>query len=62
MIAGVAKSFPQLTFEYILYEFSYVNLVLYSSVLPSYDDEKTEDVINADDKKNAEMIRKLLYE
>lgn len=61
MVGGTAKSFPQLTFDYILYELSYVNLVLYSSVLPNYDDQKS-DVINADDPKNAEKIRKLLYE
>lgn len=51
-----------MTFDYILYDLSYANLVLYSSVLPSYDDEKDEDVINADDPRNKEKIRKLLYE
>jgi hypothetical protein len=52
-----------MTFDYILYDLSYANLVLYSSVLPSYDDEKEDDeIINADDPRNKEKIRKLLYE
>lgn len=63
MIAGFAKSFPQATFDYILYELSYANLILYSSSIPGYDDEKQEDedVINADDPKNKEKIKKLLF-
>jgi len=46
---------------------SYANTIMYSSVLPSYDDEKEADtdkqkVINADDPANRNAIRKELYE
>lgn len=51
-----------MTIDFILYELSYANLVLYSSVLPGYDDEKGDEVINADDPKNKQKIRELLYE
>jgi hypothetical protein len=42
---------------------SYVNMILYCSVLPVYDDEKKEDeeVINADDPKNREKYNKILF-
>ena len=40
---------------------SYVNIILYSSVLPSYDDKKEEEIINADDPANREAIQKELY-
>ena len=39
------KSYPQLTLDYILYEMSYLNVVMYSSIIPSYDsssDKQTE--------------------
>lgn len=29
--------------EYVLYEISYVNLIMYASSVPSFDDEKKED-------------------
>lgn len=61
MIAGFAKSFPQYRFEQIVYEISYVNIVLYSSVLPGYDDNKEEDVVDATDPRNKEKIREILY-
>jgi len=40
---------------------SYANTILYSSVLPSYDDLKEEETINADDPRNRSKIRKELY-
>ena len=45
---------------------SYANTIMYSSVLPSYDDEKSEKesenkVINADDPANKEAVRNELY-
>lgn len=61
MIAGFAKSFPQYRFDEIIYGISYVNIVLYSSVLPGYDDSKQEDVIDATDPRNKEKIREILY-
>ena len=60
----MAKSYPQLTFDYILYKMSYVNLIMYSSVLPSYDnnkEEKKEKAINGDDPANRDAIRKTLF-
>lgn len=38
-MAGVAKNYS-LTFDYVLYKMSYANMILYSSVIPSYDDLK----------------------
>ena len=53
--------------DYVLYEMSYVNVIMYSAVLPSY---KTKDeregrkgkqkVVNADDPRNREQIRHFL--
>ena len=39
MVAGICKGF-NLTFDYVLYDMSYANAILYSSVLPSFDSEK----------------------
>ena len=36
------KSYPNLTLDYILYEMSFVNLIMYSSIIPSYESEKEE--------------------
>lgn len=41
---------------------SYTNLILYSSVLPNYSDEKEDEIIKADDPKNRSKVRKLLFE
>lgn len=60
-MAGVAKGYT-LTPDYVLYEMSHANTILYSSVLPSYDDIKEKDRINADDPKNRERVKKTLYE
>jgi hypothetical protein len=38
-VAGVAKNYS-LTPDYVLHEMSYANMILYSSVIPSYDDLK----------------------
>jgi len=44
---------------------SYANTIMYSAVLPSFDDVKKADtkekVINADDPKNQQAIKKELY-
>ena len=60
----MAKGYT-LTPDYVLYEMSYANTILYSSVLPSYDDQKTGETdnktINADDPKNRDEVRKELY-
>lgn len=63
MIGGVAKAY-NLTFDYVLYEMSYVNVVMYSSVLPSYDDNKEEgngeDVISSDDPRYSSELKKMM--
>lgn len=46
---------------------SYANTIMYSSVLPSYDDIKESEkenqkIINADDPKNRDAVRKALYD
>jgi len=45
---------------------SYANVIMYSAVIPSYDsDTETKDngeVINADDPKNREKVRNILYD
>ena len=43
---------------------SYANVIMYGSVLPSYNSEKEkkEDNINADDPKNKDKIRNILFD
>lgn len=48
---------------------SYANMLMYGSVLPSYDSKKGKDkkkdddeIINADDPANKDRIRRLLYD
>lgn len=43
---------------------SYANVIMYGSVLPSYNSkkEKKEDSINADDPKNKDKIRTILFD
>lgn len=50
-----------LPFETVLYDMSYVNLTMYSAVLPTYDSDKdkgkkNEEIINADNKNNSKKI------
>ena len=62
-MAGISKSY-NLTPDYVLHEMSYANISLYSSVLPSYDDEtgdKGERVIKADDPKNKDLVNSILF-
>lgn len=56
-----------MTLDYVLYDMSYVNLLMYSSVIPSYnskgDDNKKDSSgkkINADDKKNNKEVLRIL--
>ena len=62
LVASVAKSY-NLTPDYVLYEMSFANVSLYSSVLPSYDDvaTKKEEIINADDPKNKDLVHNALF-
>ena len=58
----IAKEY-NLSPDYVLYDMSYANLIMYNAVLPSYDTEskdKKEEVINADDPRNREAVRKII--
>lgn len=63
-MAGVSKAFS-LPFDYVLYDMSYANVIMYSAVLPSYNTKKkdgaghsNQKVIKADDPNNKEEVRK----
>lgn len=62
-MAGVSKAFS-LPFDYVLYDMSYANVIMYSAVLPSYSSKKkdgaghNQKVIKADDPSNKEEVRK----
>ena len=60
-MAGVSKAFS-LPFDYVLYDMSYANVIMYSAVLPSYNSKKkngaaNQKVIKADDPKNRDKVR-----
>lgn len=63
----MAKEF-YLSFEYVLYELSYANLILFSSVLPRMDDKDGDKgkggdkMINGDDPGNADLVRKAMFD
>lgn len=68
MISGIVKAF-NLTIDYVLYDLSYVNLVLYGASLPSYKGPKGKNgegqnnkVINGDDPTKQAEIDKLFDE
>lgn len=53
---GVCKSYT-LRPDYVLYDMSYANVTMYLNVLPSYDDKEEKDnIIDADDPANQELI------
>lgn len=61
-MAGVSKAFS-LPFDYVLYDMSYANVIMYSAVLLSYNSKKkdgaaNQKVIKADDPRNKEEVRK----
>ncbi len=55
------KTYPQMTVDYILYEMTYANLVLFQSVIPNSDNSEKKDVIKADDPANREKVRQILF-
>lgn len=64
MIYGVVSNY-HLSPHYVLHEMSYANVLMYLAVLPSYQDRETEErdsTIDADDPRNMDKIKKLLYE
>ena len=67
-MAGTVKAY-NLTIDYVLYEMSYANMVMYGAVLPSpkhYKDRekggaaKDEDIIRADNPNNKQRVRDFL--
>ncbi len=66
-MAGTAKAFG-LPIEYVLYEMSYANLILYGASLPTYSSKKDknksrsqdEEIIKADDPRNNDRVQAFL--
>lgn len=58
VVAGVAKAY-NLSLDYVLYNMSYANMILYGAVLPSYgrDKGKRQDVIKVDDPRNKDKVK-----
>jgi hypothetical protein len=55
-----------LSIDYVLYEMSYANVIMYGSVLPCYrhesdKDSKDNEVIDADDPGNRELARNVMF-
>lgn len=65
-MAGTVKAF-KLPIDYVLYDMSYQNIVMYSACLPSYSAKKKGkskdrgEVIDADDKRNMDKVREILF-
>lgn len=65
VIAGIVKAY-NLPIDYVLYDLSYTNLVMYGAVIPSSrggrstEEWKEKGVINADDPKNRDKVRQYL--
>lgn len=62
-MAGISKAYT-LPFDYVLFDMSYANVIMYSAVLPSYDPKKKDKksgepqkVIKADDPGNRDKVR-----
>ncbi len=64
-MAGTVKAF-KLPIDYVLYDMSYANVVMYSACLPSFSAKrkgKSKDhgeVIDADDPRNRAKVREIL--
>lgn len=64
-MAGTVKAY-NLTPDYVLHKMSYVNLVMFNAVLPSYNrkkdktTDKPQNVIKADDPRNKDKVRQFL--
>ena len=66
MIAGIIKAF-NFPIDYVLYELSYANMMLYSASLPTYRKPKNKDktgqrqeTIDAGDPRNKDKVRAFL--
>lgn len=67
VIAGTVKGF-NLPLEYVLYDMSYANMIMYGAVLPSYKkpkdgkkESKEEEIINASDPRNRDKVHAILF-
>ena len=66
-MAGTAKAFG-LPIEYVLYEMSYANLILYGASLPTYSSKndknksrsQDEEIIKADNPRNNDRVQAFL--
>ena len=64
MIAGVVKGYS-LPIDYVLYDMSYTNMIMFGAVIPSYNskrkskDSKEQEVVKADDPRNRARVRKI---
>lgn len=65
MIAGVAKAYC-LQPDYVLYDMSYVNMIMYGAVIPSYNskrnkgkDGKEQEEIKVDDPRNRARVKQI---
>lgn len=66
MIAGVVKGY-NLPIDYVLYDMSYTNMIMFGAVIPSYNskrkgkdkDSKEQEVVKADDPRNRARVRKI---
>lgn len=61
-MASVVKTF-NVPFDHVLYEMSFSNVTLYSRTIPTGEEEKEEkdDTIDADDPRNREKVKKILF-
>lgn len=67
VVAGTVKAY-NLPIDYVLYDMSYVNMIMYGAVLPSYRSRKDgdkgrnagQDIIRADDPANRDRVRRFL--
>ena len=63
-MAGMVKAY-NLDIDYVLNRMSYINLLMYSAVLPHYDDLDEENdtgmAINADSPHNKQMVEQILF-
>lgn len=64
MIAGVVKGY-NLPVEYVLYEMSYVNMIMYGAVIPNYNGRKrtkngkAQVEIKVDDPRNRAKVKRI---
>lgn len=58
-----------MSFDYVLHEISYENLLLYSAAIPSYDAKKSDkqekekgkgEIINGDDPRNKDLVKAII--